>query len=122
MLKSEEPISIILDAWDESSSSCNVLDEWLKRLISTSGPNVRFLLISDMATRWYGTLENSVERCIDFDPREIEAAMSSFIRARLNDDPAFFRKQLPENLLEEMRIRIIEAAAMKWVYAERSLD
>ncbi|KAH7367165.1 hypothetical protein B0T11DRAFT_50862 [Plectosphaerella cucumerina] len=113
MLESEEPISIILDALTESSPNCNALDGWLIRLISTSGPNVRFLLISDMATRWYDTLESLVERCIEFEPREIEDAMSSFIKARFSDDPAFSSSQIMAPLLEHLRTKIIEVGAMK---------
>ena len=108
MCETHDRILIVLDALDESTE-CDALLEWIEnmthhselgrvQLLCTSRPESSFI---DKLPSLFGN-----KNCLDFDHTAVNADISAYVSAELQDNPKFTGKELSKDLCKNIICRL----------------
>ncbi|KAK1993773.1 pfs domain-containing protein [Colletotrichum falcatum] len=108
ILANQRDVYIVLDALDESTTGDEVRS-WIKDMFSTPELiGIRLIYTSRPEAEFISEIPTLIgdECCITLNKGVIDVDIYSYVAARLQTDPGFNRKRLPEDLLQRLRDKI----------------
>nr|XP_036584421.1 uncharacterized protein CTRU02_05496 [Colletotrichum truncatum]KAF6793939.1 hypothetical protein CTRU02_05496 [Colletotrichum truncatum] len=124
MMQKLQKVTIVLDALDECTTRSDLL-LWIRRLtLGSANNNVKIIVTGRPEAEFQREIPQLFkdDNCMLLDKKAVDADIRSYVAHELEQRHGFTEKKLPQDLLEQMRIKVGDGADGMFRWAACQLD